>query len=98
MDERAQPPAGMKQSAMKLSREVRRKKMNVPELASLTGPEEFVRFGAPEHVELDGAFVDGGANRHRHQRQTDAVLLIPLVETVLVEVKGAVIKQAVHDG
>src|SRR6476659_3270288 len=82
---------------MKLSREVRRKKMNVAKLTSLAGPEEFVRFGAPEHVELGGALIDGSANRQRHQHQTDAVLLIPIVEAVLVEVKGAVIKKAVHD-
>src|SRR5512138_2253591 len=97
MDKSAQPPAGMEESTMKLPAEVRRKKMNIAKLTRLARPQKFVRFGAPEHVEFGGAFIDGGANRQRHQHQTDAVLLIPIVEPVLIEVKGIVIKKAVHD-
>jgi hypothetical protein len=50
--------------------------MNVVKLARLASPEEFVWFGAPEHVELDSAFLQSGANRQCHQHQTDAVLLV----------------------
>jgi len=48
MDETAQPPTGAKQTTMKTPAKMRRKEMNVVELAGVAGPEEFVRFGTPE--------------------------------------------------
>src|SRR5678816_3665953 len=98
MDKTAQPSAGVKQTAMKPPAKMRRKEMNVAKLARLAGPEEFVRFSAPQHVEFGGAFLQGAANRQCHQHQTDAVLLIRIVEPVLVKIKRAVIKEAVHHG
>src|SRR5678816_2042355 len=74
MDKTAQPSAGVKQTAMKPPAKMRRKEMNVAKLARLAGPEEFVRFSAPQHVEFGGAFLQGAANRQCHQHQTDAVL------------------------
>src|SRR5262245_48321093 len=98
MDDSAQPPTGAKQTTMKTPAKMRRKEMNVLKLARVAGPEEFVRFTTPEHVEFNCAFLQCGANRQCHQYQTDAVLLIRIVEPVLVKIKRAVIKKAVHDG
>src|SRR5688500_11102441 len=59
--------------------------------AGLALPQKLVGLDAPEHVEFAGALVDRGANRQRHEYQAHAVRLVPIVETVLIEVEPAAV-------
>src|SRR6185436_19615941 len=90
--------AGVVEPTMNLPADARWKKKYGAELARLAGPEKLVGLDAPQHVELAGAFVDRRANGQRHQHETDAVLLVRLVEAVLKKVERAVIETAVHHG
>src|SRR5580765_732429 len=88
----------MEQVTMNLPADMRREEMNVAELSPLACPEEFVGLETPQHVELAGALLDGGANGERHQHQADAVLLILVVEAVLIKGERPVVEEAVHHG
>src|SRR5438034_5579552 len=61
-DDRTEPAPRAEQAALDETAECRREQPDVAELARVAGPERLVAFGAPQHVELGGALVDGRAD------------------------------------
>ena len=94
--QRGQPSSRCNDTAMKPAADVCGERTDLMQLPFIGRPEPFVRLRAPQHVERLHAFVDRRANRERHQHQADALVAIPFVEPVLIEIELAVVGEAVH--
>src|SRR5687767_13107499 len=93
---RADPPARADRVPVKGAAQMHGEQLDPLQDAGVARPEKLVRLDPPEHVELARTLVQSGPNGEAHQRQTDAVRLVAIVEPVLIEVKPPAVTEAVH--
>src|SRR3989475_8879487 len=75
----------------------RSKQFQAAQFAGATRPQEFVRFGAAQHVVLRRALLERVPDRQTHGDQADALLRKSRVESRLVKIERAVVPVAMKD-